>query len=36
MMTHSLVLIRNQVAELLAVNEATTRHGSYKRKQIQQ
>ena len=36
MMTHSLVLIRNQVAELQAVNEATTRLRSYKRKRIEQ
>ena len=34
-MTHSLVLIRKQVAELQAANEAATRRRSYKRKRIQ-
>ena len=35
MMAHSLVLVRNQVAELQAANEAATRRKSHKRKQIQ-
>jgi ribosomal protein L32 len=36
MMAHSLVLVRNQVAELQAANEAATRRKSHKRKWIQQ
>jgi hypothetical protein len=36
MMAHSLVLMRNQVAELQAANEAATRRRSHKRKRIQQ
>ena len=36
MMAHSLVLMRNQVAELQAANEAATRRKSHKRKRIQQ
>ena len=36
MMAHSLVLVRNQVAELQAANEAATRRKSHKRKRIQQ
>ena len=35
MMAHSLVLVRNQVAELQAANEAATRRKSHKRKRIQ-
>ena len=35
MMTHSLALVRNQVAELQAANEAATRRKSHKRKRIQ-
>jgi hypothetical protein len=35
MMAHSLVLMRNQVAELQAANEAATRRKSHKRKRIQ-
>jgi hypothetical protein len=34
-MAHSLVLMRNQVAELQAANEAATRRKSHKRKRIQ-
>ena len=34
MMAHSLVLVRNQVAELQAANEAATRRKSHKRKEI--
>jgi hypothetical protein len=36
MMAHSLVLVRNQVADLQAANEAATRRKSHKRKRIQQ
>jgi hypothetical protein len=36
MMAHSLVLVRNQVAELHAANEAATRRKSHKRRRIQQ
>ena len=35
MAAHQLVLVRNQVAELQAANEAATRRKSHKRKQIQ-
>jgi hypothetical protein len=35
-MAHSLVLVRNQVADLQAANEAATRRKSHKRKRIQQ
>jgi hypothetical protein len=35
MMAHSLVLVRKQVAELQAANEAATRRKSHKRKRIQ-
>jgi hypothetical protein len=35
MMAHSLVLVRNQVAELQAANEATTRRRSHKKRRIQ-
>ena len=35
MIAHSLVLVRNQVAELQAANEAATRRKSHKRKRIQ-
>jgi hypothetical protein len=34
-MAHSLVLMRNQVAELQAANKAATQRRSYKRKRIQ-
>lgn len=36
MMAHSLVLMRNQVAELQAANQAATRRKSRKRKRVQQ
>ena len=36
MAAHQLVLVRNQVAELQAANEAATRRKSHKRKRIQQ
>ncbi len=36
MIAHSLVLMRNQVAELQAANKAATRCKSHKRKRIQQ
>jgi hypothetical protein len=32
---YKLVLVQKEIAELRAVNKATTRHRSYKRKQIQ-
>ena len=35
LMAHSLVLVRKQVAELQAANEAATRRKSHKRKRIQ-
>jgi hypothetical protein len=35
MMAHQMVLMRNQVAELQAANEAATRRKSHKRKRIQ-
>jgi hypothetical protein len=35
MMAHSLVLMRNQVAELQAANEAATRRTSHKKERIQ-
>ena len=35
MMAHLLVLVRNQVAELQAANEAATRRKSHKRKRVQ-
>jgi hypothetical protein len=35
MMAHSLVLMRNQVAELQAANEASTRPTSHKKERIQ-
>jgi hypothetical protein len=35
MMPHSLVLMRNQVVEFQAVDEAATRRKSHKRKRIQ-
>ena len=35
MIAHLLVLVRNQVAELQAANEAATRRKSHKRKRIQ-
>ena len=34
-MVHSIVLLRSQVAELQAANEAATRRRSYKRKRVQ-